>query len=225
MGGDFGAESKKLPPPPNMPDEEVEGGDLALVKESRPEKGEDFEAGAAGAPKPRPPNASLRPPKDDCCAWGDCWEGEARPPKESCRACCWGWGGAVGFAAYRDRMDCLRSGREGAAAAAAGPVLEGRAGCADALPRKSSPSRESPALVCFGGAGSAFGGTARAWGGPVLARGGAGVSSPNKSMAGCGGGAARGGGGVCEDAPPRRCDAERSIWTFSWTFFRGCWLC
>lgn len=80
-------------------------------------------------------------------------------------------------------MDCLRSGREGAAAAAAGPVLEGRAGCdVGPPPRKSKPNSESPALVCFGGAASAFGGTARAAGGPVLGRGGAGVSSPNRSI-------------------------------------------
>jgi hypothetical protein len=65
-------------------------------------------------------------------------------------------------------MDCFRSGREGAAAA--GPVLEGRAGCVGPLPIKSNPSNESPALVCFGGAGSAFGGTALDDGGPVLGR-------------------------------------------------------
>ena len=109
-------------------------------------------------------------------------------------------------------MDCLRSGLEGAVAV--GPVLEGRAGCGAALPRKSRPSSESPALVCFGGAGSAFGGTARACGGPVLARGGAGVSSPNRSMAGCGGGTARG-AGAAREGPPSRCEADRSIWTFS----------
>lgn len=93
-------------------------------------------------------------------------------------------------------MDCLRSGREGAAVV--GPVLDGRAGCVGALPRKSSPSKESPAFVCLGGAGSAFGGTARACGGPVLGRGGAGVSSPNKSIAGWGGATARDAGAARE---------------------------
>lgn len=39
-------------------------------------------------------------------------------------------------------------------------MLEGREGCAGGLPRKSSPSNESPALVCFGGAGSDLGGGA-----------------------------------------------------------------
>lgn len=115
------------------------------------------------------------------------------PPKDSCRACCCGCGAAAGLAAYKDSIDCLRSGLDGAAAAA-GPVLEGRAGCAEGPPpKKSSPSRESPARVCFGGAASAFGGTARAAaGGPVLGRGGAGGSSPNRSMAGCGFGSAWG---------------------------------
>ena len=84
-------------------------------------------------------------------------------------------------------------------------------------PRKSSPSRESPALVCFGGAGSAFGGTALALGGPVLARGGA-VSSPNKSIAGAG--FACTGGGRFEDEASRW-DAERSICTFSCTLLKG----
>jgi len=87
-------------------------------------------------------------------------------------------------------MDCFRSGLD--AAAAAGPVLEGRAGCAVAVvppapppPKKSSPSSESPALFCFGGTVSCLGGVAVAAGGPVLGRGGAG-SSPKRSMAGGG---------------------------------------
>jgi len=75
----------------------------------------------------------------------------------------------VGFAAYSDKMDCLRSGLEGAAAA--GPVLDGRGGAAeDPPPRKSRPNNESPALCCFGGAVSAFGGALAATGGPVLGR-------------------------------------------------------
>lgn len=97
-------------------------------------------------------------------------------------------------------------------------MLDGLAGCVEVPPpRKSSPSRESPALVCFGGAGSAFGGTALALGGPVLARGGA-VSSPNKSIAGAG--FACTGGGRFEDEASRW-DAERSICTFSCTLLKG----
>ncbi len=83
-------------------------------------------------------------------------------------------------------MDCLRSGLEGAAAA--GPVLEGRAvGAVGPPPIKSRPNNESPALVCFGGAASgwAFGGALTPAGGPELALGGVG-SSPKRSMAGCG---------------------------------------
>lgn len=63
-GGDCGFEAKKLPPPPNMLDEEVVGGDFAL-KLSRPEKGEGLGAGAAE--KERLLKASLMPPREDCC--------------------------------------------------------------------------------------------------------------------------------------------------------------
>ena len=105
-----------------------------------------------------------------------------RLPKDSWRACCWacGCGAGLGVDAYNERIDCLRSGLDGAAAV--GPVLEGLAGCADAPPpRKSRPNSESPALVCFGGAGSAFGGTLLPIGGPVLGLAGAGAcSSPNR---------------------------------------------
>jgi hypothetical protein len=101
-------------------------------------------------------------------------------------------------------------------------VLDGRAGCdVGPPPKKSSPNNESPAFVCFGAAASAFGGADRTFvGGPVLGRGGAG-SSPKRSIAGCclcGGGAGR------LEVVPSRCDADRSIWTFSCTFFSGCGL-
>lgn len=68
-GGDFGLESKKLPPPPNMFEDDVVGGDFALEKLSRPENGEGFGAGAGAgaAPKERLLKASFIPPKDDCC--------------------------------------------------------------------------------------------------------------------------------------------------------------
>lgn len=45
--GVFGFESKKLPPPPNMFEEDVVGGDLALEKLSIPEKGDGLGAGCA----------------------------------------------------------------------------------------------------------------------------------------------------------------------------------
>jgi hypothetical protein len=161
-----GLESKKLPPPPNMFDDEAVGGDFALEKLSRPENGEGFGAGAAL--KDRLLNASFMPPKADCCGDACPW-GDASPPKESWRACCCGWAGAAGFEAYSDRIDCLRSGLD--AAAAAGPVLDGRAGGAeDDPPRKSNPNNESPALFCFGGAVSGLEGPLAPTGGPVLGR-------------------------------------------------------
>lgn len=71
-GGDFCAELKKLPPPPNMFDEDEAGGDRVLVKLSRPEKGDGLGAGAAACPNERLLKASFRPPKPDCCDCGDC---------------------------------------------------------------------------------------------------------------------------------------------------------
>jgi hypothetical protein len=62
-GGDLGFESKKLPPPPNMLDEDVEAGDFVLEKASSPEKGEGLGAGAAL--KERLLKASFMPPKAD----------------------------------------------------------------------------------------------------------------------------------------------------------------
>jgi hypothetical protein len=65
-GGDFGFESKKLPPPPNMFEEDVVGGDFALVKLSRPENGDGLTTGCAAWLNDMPPNASFMPPKADC---------------------------------------------------------------------------------------------------------------------------------------------------------------
>lgn len=59
-----GFELKKLPPPPNMPEEDVDGGDFALEKLSSPANGDGFGAGAAL--KDRLLNASFIPPNDDC---------------------------------------------------------------------------------------------------------------------------------------------------------------
>jgi hypothetical protein len=63
-GGDLGFESKKLPPPPNMLEEDVVEGDFVLEKASSPEKGEGLGAGAAL--KDKLPNASFMPPNADC---------------------------------------------------------------------------------------------------------------------------------------------------------------
>lgn len=215
-GGDLGFESKKLPPPPNMLDEAVDAGDFALEKASRPANGEGLGAAAGAGLKLRLPNASFMPPNADCV--GDvCDCGDARPPNDSCRACCCcGCAAGFGVEAYSDRIDCLRSGLDGAAEAPAGPVLEGLAGGAELPPRKSSPSSESPARVCFGGAASAFGGGALvAAGGPVFERGGAGVASPKRSMTGAGFVCGGGGGREAAAFPARRCEADRSTCIFS----------
>jgi hypothetical protein len=61
-----GLELKKLPPPPNMfEDDDVVGGDLAPEKPSSPEKAEGLGAGAAS--NERLLKASFIPPKADCC--------------------------------------------------------------------------------------------------------------------------------------------------------------
>jgi hypothetical protein len=77
-------------------------------------------------------------------------------------------------------MDCFRSVFDGPLGAAALPEsLDGLAGGAGALPKKSSPRRDSDGLVCFGGCVPI--------GGPVDGLAGAEISSPNRSMAGlCG---------------------------------------
>jgi hypothetical protein len=62
----FGFESKKLPPPPNMFEEDVVGGDLAVEKLSRPENGDGLGAGCAPWPNDKLLNASFMPPNCDC---------------------------------------------------------------------------------------------------------------------------------------------------------------
>lgn len=64
--GAFGFESKKLPPPPNMLEEDVVGGDFALLKLSRPENGEGLGAGWAAWLKDKLLKASFIPPNADC---------------------------------------------------------------------------------------------------------------------------------------------------------------
>ena len=65
-GAALGLESKKLPPPPNMLDVDVVGGDFVLVKLSSPENGDGLGAGCAAWLKDKLLKASFIPPKDDC---------------------------------------------------------------------------------------------------------------------------------------------------------------
>jgi hypothetical protein len=58
----LGLESKKLPPPPNMFDDDVVGGDFVLVKLSSPENGEGFAAGCAAWLNDKLLKASFIPP-------------------------------------------------------------------------------------------------------------------------------------------------------------------
>lgn len=103
------------------------GVDLGLVKPARLENGEAISADLAAGDglldgKVNPLKASVRPPRFD-----DDWAaGEARSLTDEVRSCCAGAGG--GFA-YRDRMDCLRSGRDMPLAPIwLGVVLAGRTG-------------------------------------------------------------------------------------------------
>jgi hypothetical protein len=64
--GAFGFASKKLPPPPNMFDDDVVGGDLVLEKLSSPEKGDGLGAGCDAWLKDKLLKASFIPPKADC---------------------------------------------------------------------------------------------------------------------------------------------------------------
>lgn len=103
-----------------------------------------------------------------------------------CGCCCGGWGAAAGLEAYSDKMLCLRSVLAGGPDA---PVLEGLRGPAllPPPPKKSSPNKLSPGLVCFGGAAGALTGEGclLTAGSVVLGLTGAETSSPNKSTS-CG---------------------------------------
>ena len=168
--------------------------------------------------KLRPLNASERPAKASC----DCVGGCDAVPEEGCRLCGAVWAWAFGADEYRERIDCLRSGRDGAVEPTGlDEALEGRTGPeGGALPKKSSPSSESPCFVCRVAVGSALLGWALAAVlSVVLGRaGGAGGSSPNKSMVG---GARR-----CDCIWPETdrclCEADRSILAFSCTMLSGC---
>ena len=135
----------------------------------------------------RPLKASLSPPKLDCCPIGDCIDGDCIRPKELWRSCC-GCGCGFGVEAYNERIDCLRSGREGPDEPRAFPeALEGlSAGAEGGLPKKSRPNNESPCFACGFVGTEAIGGAARE-GGPVVLglTGGFGIS-PSMSMLGGG---------------------------------------
>lgn len=100
----------------------------------------------------------------------------------------------MGAVAYNERMDCFRSGLDGTVEPEGVEAeLEGLPLVADGgPPKKSRPSNESAAFVCFGGA-EALGGGGRVPGVSVVLglAGGAGTSA-NKSR----GGAALGAGGT-----------------------------
>lgn len=143
--------------------------------------------GAVVDAKLRPPKASSSP--DDCCVVGDCM-----PPKMSWLSCC-GCDCVRGAEAYKERIDCLRSGLEGAATLpGVDAALEGLAEEAGGAPKKSSPRSESPCFCCFGGAGMVLGGGGRVRGvSVVLGRAGGVGMSPNKSTFDTGFGVAFGG--------------------------------
>lgn len=149
--------SNKLPPLAEAVGEEIlgaAGGDFLVAKLVRLAKGDGFSAGFGGGEvvdgKLSPLNASVSPPMfdDDGCGGG----GEAISPKEGLRSCC---GGAGGGFAYRDRIDCFRSGRDiPGALVGVEAVLAGRLAVGGLVsPKKSSPSNESPGLFGFGAAG------------------------------------------------------------------------
>ena len=125
-------------------------------------------------------NASSRPPDVCCC----CELGDCIPPNMSWLSC-GGCDCVRGAEEYKERMDCLRSGLEGAV----GPLgvdvaLDGLAEDVEGgPPKKSSPRRESPCFCGFAGAAGAFGGGSRTLGvSVVLGRAGGAGTSPNKSI-------------------------------------------
>jgi hypothetical protein len=156
--------------------------------------GVGFEAVVLG--KLRPAKASVMPPNGSFCPTG----GDPMLPNDGCRPCvCCGGGCGLGAVAYRESMDCLRSGLEDVGLEAA---LEGLPAFDDGgPPKKSSPSSDSP---CLGGRCTAAGGPTRV--GFVfgmsavlgLIGGAMGLSSPKRSMLAVG--AAAGARRIC-DAP------------------------
>lgn len=140
--------------------------------------GGDFGAVVLG--KLRLAKASVIPPN------GSFWPagGDAMPPNEGCRSCA-DWGGGCGFgaAAYKDKIDCFRSGLEDAGFEAA---LDGLPAFVDGgPPKKSNPSKDSPCLAgrCVAGGGPALVGLVSGISAVLGRIGGAmGVASPKRSM-------------------------------------------
>lgn len=160
---------------------------LCVVPELKFANGSDFTGWAGFDGKEdcwfteRPPNASSKPPKLEVFwAGGDCV-----PPNEACLSCC-GAGCGFGAVAYKDKIDCFKSGRdgmftpEGVDAALAGLPLGG----AEGPPKKSSPRRESEAFVGLLAGGALAGGGCEPDGSVVLGLAGGVGTSPNRSM-GC----------------------------------------
>jgi hypothetical protein len=194
----FEGRLSKKPPPLNRGGENncgADGVDFAGtdVANAVVVENEDFGGGCGGADavapelgKLRPLKASVSPPNASCGRVA----GDEGPPKEGCRLCGGGWDSAFGADAYRERMDCLRSGLdEPSEPSGLELALDGRAGADVAvLPKKSSPRSESPCLGCRAIVGIALLGC----GGVlvlsvVLGRtGGAGLSSPSISIVGAG---------------------------------------
>ena len=155
---------------------------MGLEKE---EKGSGFGCcwgcggGGEVAVKLKPLKASFMSPKFDCCwAGGDCM-----PPKEFWDLVCGLEGGAE---AYKERIDCLRSGREGPV------VVTGVDATLDGLPeevgggppKKSSPNNESAGFDCLDGAAFLGGGGRPPATSVVLGLTGGAGTSPNRSTSG-----------------------------------------
>ena len=114
----------------------------------------------------------------------------------------------MGAEAYKERIDCLRSGLDGIAEPdGVEAELDGLADAADGgPPKKSRPSSESAALACLGGA-EALGGAVRLGTSVVLGLAGGSGTSPNRSIGGAAFGAVTTG---WLDVDEARCDAPRS---------------
>lgn len=94
--------------------------------------------------KSKPPNASERSPKADALLG-------CVPPSELCLSCCiWVAGCGFGAVAYKDNIDCLRSGLEIPVDLLVDDALDGLSGGA---PKKSSPPNSCDGCCCLGGGG------------------------------------------------------------------------
>lgn len=106
------------------------------------------------------------------------------PPNDGLLACSCSCGGGGLGVEYRERIDCLRSGRDWPVDPKVLPVaVDGRlvGGCG--VPKKSNPSNASAGFVCGLGAGGCCLGGARIFVASVVLglAGGVGVSSPKRS--------------------------------------------